>query len=135
MADCLSCTAVGAVHLGIDYTSMAVDQASDPDIQKYRSPVTGLRLADVQFGKARTTLLCDASTVQPRPLVSRSWRQYIVSHTQAGSPCIAWSLVHHHIRAPFMVSFMERRFPLQRIHTPNSGQQDHSMTRGCPNYS
>ncbi|KAF7646138.1 hypothetical protein LDENG_00192610 [Lucifuga dentata] len=57
----------GAVCLGLDYTCMAADQVSDPDIQALRMVVTGLRLEDVAFDNVGTTLLCNISTGQPRP--------------------------------------------------------------------
>ena len=77
VADCLSRVVVGAVHLGLDYTQMAADQASDADIQAYRTAVGGLRLADVPFGDDGTTLLCDVSLALPRPVVPHCWRQKV----------------------------------------------------------
>ncbi|XP_061887393.1 uncharacterized protein LOC133638619 [Entelurus aequoreus] len=77
VADCLSRVVIGAVHLGIDYARMAVDQVSDPDIQAYRTAVTGLQLADVPFGDAGTTLLCDVSLDLPRPVVPQVWRRQV----------------------------------------------------------
>ncbi|KAL7857065.1 hypothetical protein SRHO_G00159640 [Serrasalmus rhombeus] len=75
VADCLSRAAVDAVHLGIDYSRMAADQVSDPEVQAYRSAVTGLRLADVPFSDTGVTLLCDVSMGHPRPIVPACWRR------------------------------------------------------------
>ena len=77
MADCLSRAIAGAVHLGIDYTSMAGDQASDPEVQALRTAVTGLRLEDIKYDNVGATLLCDVSTGQPRPVVPGSWRRQV----------------------------------------------------------
>jgi len=60
---------VGAVHLGLDYAHMAVDQATDANVQSLRSAGTGLLLEDVAFDDAGTMLLCDVSTGQPRPII------------------------------------------------------------------
>ena len=77
VADCLSRGIAGAVHLGIDYARMAADQATDPDVQAYRTAITGLRLQDVAFTDAGTTLLCDVSLGQPRPVVPSGWRRRV----------------------------------------------------------
>ncbi|KAL7842148.1 hypothetical protein SRHO_G00238370 [Serrasalmus rhombeus] len=69
VADCLSRAVVGAVHLGLDYGRMAAEQATDPDVQACRSSTSGLRLQDVTFDNAGTTLLCDVSMGSPRPVV------------------------------------------------------------------
>ena len=66
-----------SVHLGLDYAAMAADQAADSDIQAYRTAPTGLRLEDVVFDEAKSTLVCDVSTGQPRPMVPAGWRRRI----------------------------------------------------------
>jgi len=68
---------VGAVHLGLDNTHMAVDQAADADVQALRLAGTGLQLEDVAFDDAATTLLCDVSMGQPRPIIPTGWRQLV----------------------------------------------------------
>ena len=75
VADCLSRAVVGAVQLGLDYTRMATDQASDPTVQTLRTSDTGLRLEEVAFGDAGAVLLCDVSTGQARPVVPVNWRR------------------------------------------------------------
>ncbi|KAJ8388112.1 hypothetical protein AAFF_G00147300 [Aldrovandia affinis] len=50
VADCLSRAVVGAVQLGLDYSHMATDQASDPTVQTLKTMDTGLRLEEVAFG-------------------------------------------------------------------------------------
>lgn len=61
VADCLSRAIAGAVHLG----------------QELRTPTTGLQLSEVPIGDGGTTLLCDISTGQARPLVPASWRRWV----------------------------------------------------------
>ena len=75
VADALSRNAVNSVstQFGIDYNAMAAAQR-DEDMTSYRSADTGLVLQDIQFGADGTTLLCDISTGQPRPIVPKSWR-------------------------------------------------------------
>ncbi|KAJ8401708.1 hypothetical protein AAFF_G00376790 [Aldrovandia affinis] len=46
VADCLSRAVVGAVQLGLDYSHMAMDQASDPTVQTLKTMDTGLRLEE-----------------------------------------------------------------------------------------
>ena len=75
VADCLSRAVAGAVHLGLDYNRMAADQTTDPDVQLLSVSTTGLKIEDVVFGDAGTTLLCDVSTGSPRPLIPTGWRR------------------------------------------------------------
>ncbi|KAL7844548.1 hypothetical protein SRHO_G00230870 [Serrasalmus rhombeus] len=71
VADCLSRAVVGAVHLGLDYGSMAAEQATDPDVQACRSSTSGLRLQDDHtVGRAtlqRSSLLDNARLFTPLP--------------------------------------------------------------------
>ena len=55
VADCLSRAVAGAVHLGLDYTRIAADQTTDPDVQRLRTSTTGLQVEDVVFGDAGAT--------------------------------------------------------------------------------
>ena len=75
VADCLSRAVVGAVQLDLDYSRMAVDQATDPSVQALTSSDTGLRLEEVLFGDTWATLLCNVSMWQPRPVVPTNWRR------------------------------------------------------------
>ena len=77
VADCLSRSVVGSMHLGLDYAAMAADQATDSDIQAYRTATTGLRLEDVVFDDVKSTLVCDVSMGQPRPMVPAGWRRRV----------------------------------------------------------
>lgn len=77
VADCLSRAVVGAVHLGLDYASMAADQAMDADVEAYQTGPTGLQLEDVVVDDAQTTMVCDVSTGQPRPMVPANWRRRV----------------------------------------------------------
>ena len=77
VADTLSRPAVAEVHIGIDYTAMATAQQVDTEVQAYRTARSGLQVEDVPFGPETTTLLCDVSTGQPRPIVPTSWRRKV----------------------------------------------------------
>lgn len=74
VADSLSRAIRGAAQLGLDYDKIAGDQVTDRGVQELRMTVTGLRLEAVPLGKIGTTLLCDVSTGQPRPIVPKEWR-------------------------------------------------------------
>lgn len=74
---------VSSVHLGLDYSAMAVDQKGDADLQACRSAVTGLQLVDVPCHEDGTSLLCDVATGQPRPLVPVGWRRRIFDAVHA----------------------------------------------------
>ena len=63
--------------MGLDYDLMAADQVADPDVQALRTAETGLKLEDVAFDTASTTLLCDVSTGQTRLVVPTGWRWQI----------------------------------------------------------
>lgn len=91
VADCLSRATVGAVHLGIDYVRMAMDQTADPDVQAYRTQVSGLKLADVPFDEIDTTLLCDVSMAQsfPRHGGDKFLMLFMACHSQAVNHCSA----------------------------------------------
>ena len=56
---------------------MANAQQRDEDIKAYRTAITGLILEDVKFGPTNTTLQCDVSSGQPRPIVPSSWRRKV----------------------------------------------------------
>ncbi len=77
VADALSRATFNTLHQGVDYAAMATSQQGDPDVQAYRTAITGLRLEDVPFGPNGTTLLCDTSTGQLRPIVPASWRREV----------------------------------------------------------
>ena len=82
VADALSRIEIGqnmvaALHEGLDFTAMARDQQHDPDIQAYRTAITGLRFEDVQIANSSLTLLCDVSTGVQRPIVPTGWRKRV----------------------------------------------------------
>ena len=87
VVDCLSRGATNAVHLDVDYAQMATDQLSDPEVQAYRTAVTNLQLAEVQFDSAGASLLCDISTGRPRPIVPDGWRWRIFDVIHGVHPC------------------------------------------------
>ena len=74
---------VFAVQHGLDYQKLAAYQASDPDIQSYRTAVTNLRLEDVPFMDGSFTVLCDVSTGYPRPIVPKSLRRKVFDMVHA----------------------------------------------------
>ena len=74
VVDYLSRAIARTVHLGTNYTRMAADQATDPDMQAFRTAITGLQWKDVAFDEANTSLLCDVSTGQPWPIVLVGWK-------------------------------------------------------------
>jgi cleavage and polyadenylation specificity factor subunit 1 len=77
IADCLSRVVTGSVHLGLDHTAMAEDQAADSEVQVYRTAPRALLMVEVVFGTANTKLLCDVSTGQPCPMVPAGWRRKV----------------------------------------------------------
>lgn len=77
VADALSRTEINQVQLGIDYGAMAIAQQEDPEVQAYRTAITGLRLEDVPLDDKGLTLLCDKSTGRTRPLVPKKLRRLV----------------------------------------------------------
>uniref|UniRef100_A0A674MCK3 Gypsy retrotransposon integrase-like protein 1 n=1 Tax=Takifugu rubripes TaxID=31033 RepID=A0A674MCK3_TAKRU len=105
VADCLSRAVTGAVHVGLDYGQMTVDQTTDSDVQALKSAATGLQLREVPFGSTGVTLLCDVSTGQLRPVVPTVWRRVFdsvhnLSHTgrKASQRLVAAKFVWHGLR-------------------------------------
>ena len=106
VADCLSRAVAGAVHLGLDYSRMAADQTTDPDVHTLRTSTTGLTIEDVVFGEADTTLMCDVSTGSPRPIVPTGWRRRVfdaihgLSHpgSKASQRLVAAKFVWHGLK-------------------------------------
>ncbi|KAJ8392314.1 hypothetical protein AAFF_G00076780 [Aldrovandia affinis] len=52
MAKAAEPPSVNAVHLGIDIVRMAADQQADPEVQAYRTAISGLKLADIKLDGA-----------------------------------------------------------------------------------
>lgn len=79
VADALSRSVINAVtaEIDIDYSAMAAAQAEDPEIPTYKTAITGLTVEDVPFGPVGTTLLCDVSTGNARPIVPSAWRRRV----------------------------------------------------------
>ena len=78
VADALSRAVVSsytAQPAQIDYTALAATQETDPDLQQLQKNANGLQLQRVQI--ADTSLWCDMSTNQPRPLVPKEWRRHV----------------------------------------------------------
>ncbi|XP_050689003.1 uncharacterized protein LOC126981608 [Eriocheir sinensis] len=94
VADALSRTAINTIHAlapGLDYTALAAAQEKDKEMPAYRTAISDLVLEDVPFGPANTTLLCDVSTGQPRPIIPAVWRRRVFD--------IVHNLAHPSIRA------------------------------------
>ena len=66
---------VAALHDGLDFAAMAEDQAGDPEVQAYRTAITGLSFQDIPVAGSNRTLLCDVSTGRQRPVLPASWRR------------------------------------------------------------
>ena len=77
VADCLSRPTIATVQLGLDYTAMAAEQATDSDVQALMDPGADLRLAEVPVGDSGCKLWCDLSLGHPRPLVPAGWRRAV----------------------------------------------------------
>ena len=57
--------------------AMATAQRNDGEMAAYHTATSGLLLQDVQFGPTDTTLLCDISSGQPRPVVPAAFRRTV----------------------------------------------------------
>ena len=60
----------------LDFVAMAQAQQI-PEIQAYRTAITGLQLEDVPVRPDKVCLLCDVSLGLPRPVVPPSWRRKV----------------------------------------------------------
>jgi hypothetical protein len=69
-AVCLAALVDAVALPTIDYTQLAADQASSPEIAAYRTAITGLSCADVML--RNTSVLCNTSTGIPPPVVPSS---------------------------------------------------------------
>ncbi|XP_077359637.1 uncharacterized protein LOC144005384 [Festucalex cinctus] len=67
--------AVNTVQLGLDFSRMAADQASDRGTQLLRSSDTGLQVERVAVDDSGVELWCDVSLGWPRPLVPSGWQR------------------------------------------------------------
>ncbi|GFS08316.1 Pol polyprotein [Elysia marginata] len=76
VADCLSRAALSNVVLDIDYDAMAKAQKEDKDVKAFPTAITGLRI--MLFPTNNSSLLCDVSTGQPRPLVPQSFQRHVI---------------------------------------------------------
>ena len=77
--------------MSFDYDNMAMLQENDPDIQAYRTAITGLCLQDVPVPGSNRTILCDVSIHTPRPIVPKSLRHQVFD--------IIHSLAHPGVKA------------------------------------
>ena len=87
-------------------TLIAADQTTDPDVQLLRTSTTGLKIEDVVFSDAGTTLLCDVSTGSSRPIIPTGWRRQVfdaihgLSHpgSKASQRLVAAKFVWHGLK-------------------------------------
>ncbi|XP_078264112.1 uncharacterized protein LOC144598103 [Rhinoraja longicauda] len=103
VADALSRPAINAVlevAPGIDYSALAEAQLTDGEMPAYRTAISGLRLEDVPLGPGATTILCDVSAGQPRPIVPAAWRRRVFD--------VVHGLAHPSIRTT--ISLVAARF-------------------------
>ena len=79
VADTLSRASLSTVvSSSPDLVFVAMAQAQQiPEIQAYRTAITGLQLENVTVGPDKVCLLCDVSLGLPRPVVPPSWRQRV----------------------------------------------------------
>lgn len=70
VASCLSQPAGGTVHLGEDYTQLAVDQQVDLEGQTDWTVVSSLQLPGVPFHDCGETLRVDVPARPARPIIS-----------------------------------------------------------------
>ena len=77
VADALSRAAVESINEGMVFEAMAASQKMSPNVQAYRTALSGLQLEDVPFRSRSNTILCDTSTGQPRPVVPEGWRRQV----------------------------------------------------------
>ena len=77
VADALSRATINTLDPGIDYKTLAEAQRGDEKMAAYRTAISGLALEDVRFGPGSSTLLCDVSTGNPRPVIPADWRRRI----------------------------------------------------------
>ena len=76
---------INAVEPGINHRGLAMDQYQDTNVQAYRTVVTNLKLADIQWSDGSFTVLSDTSTGNPRPVIPENWKRKIFNmvHTLA----------------------------------------------------
>ena len=73
VADALS-RRIHATSLGIDFSKLAEEQHTDPDIRLLQEGDTGLNIQEIEFSPG-VNLLCDTSQAMVRPLVPSSWKR------------------------------------------------------------
>lgn len=68
---------------------------ADEEMPAYRAAISGLVLEDVQLDLFGTSILCDVSMGQPRPVVLAAWRRrtFDIIHglaTRLSGPWLPW---------------------------------------------
>lgn len=94
VADCLLRAIAGAVHLGLDYTHMTANHASDQGIQQLWTAANGLQLSEVTLVMVASR--SSATSGQARPLVPTSWRRQVfdavhVPMVSGSQVCVQWT--------------------------------------------
>lgn len=77
---------IESISTTLDYTAIAKEQKQDPEISKlYQSDKTKFQLRWIQTPLSTSSVLCDTSTAQPRPLLPQIFRKkaFDLYHTLA----------------------------------------------------
>ena len=77
VADALSRMGINNLKQGVDYRALAEDQLLDKVLQKYVDKTSNLKLIQVALDNSTSTLLCDVSTGDQRPLIPQNWKRQI----------------------------------------------------------
>ena len=75
-----SCETIGEIQLTfIDFHALAQAQNEDLETQTYRTAITNLKIQDIPIFNSPTnsTIMCDVSQTNARPIVPKDWRKSI----------------------------------------------------------
>ena len=79
MADALSCIETNALHsnCSVDLKEIAATQETDPNLVKFQTTTSSLKLKAMPLPSSDGTILCDTSTGVPRPYVPEQFRRKV----------------------------------------------------------
>ena len=60
--------------MGLSLQALTAAQTTCEDTQSYRTTITGMTVADVPVHDGGPSLLCDTSSLKPRPIVPHGYR-------------------------------------------------------------
>ena len=80
MADALSCIKTNALHsnCSVDLKEIAAAQETDPDLVKFLTTTSSLKLKAMPLHSSDGTILCDTSTGVPLPYVPKQFRRKVI---------------------------------------------------------